>query len=189
MIITITDYKSNKLNQKPYSSLYIGKGNKTAYVFIDLLINLNWLSVKYLDFMDWVIIFILVSEGKHYLSKGKYIIALVNSRMRLKRTLPYAISKEIMDLLQSESNYAKSDQTGIFGIKYNDVSNYSIKHIAGSYVLATNMENSEIIRFKSNAECAIYFEVSKVSIGRWILKNTPVLTKKGNFLFKKVYDE
>jgi hypothetical protein len=86
--------------------------------------------------------------------------------MRLKRTLPYAISKEIMDLLQSESNYAKSDQTGIFGIKYNDVSNYSIKHIAGSYVLATNMENSEIIRFKSNAECAIYFEVSKVSIGR-----------------------
>jgi len=111
-------------------------------------------------------VFILISEGKHYLSKGKDAIALINSRMRLKRTLPYEINKEIMDLLQSESNYIESNSTGILGIKQNDVSNYSIKHISGSYVLATNTESSETLRFKSNAECAKYFEVSKVSVGR-----------------------
>jgi hypothetical protein len=50
-------------------------------------------------------------------------------------------------------------------------------------------ENTKILRFKSNAECAKYFEVSKTSVGRWMDKNTHISTKKGVFLFTKEYEK
>lgn len=56
--------------------------------------------------------------------------------------------------------------------------------------LSSNQENgSPTFKFKSNAECAKYFEVTKVSVGRWINKNTPISTKKGMFLFTKAQDD
>lgn len=100
------------------------------------------------------------------------------------------ISKQVLELLNSQSNYVESDQPGVWKV----ISNYkglpSTIHKLNSYVLAINPENGqETSKFKSNAECAKYFEVTKVSVGRWINKNTPVSTKKGVFLFTKAQDD
>lgn len=189
LILTIEDCKPNKLKQKPYSVLYIGKGNNTAYIFISLIIDLPWLSYKVLNFKDWVVIYLLVSEGKHHLPEGKRIIANLKSRLGTKRELlDIEINKETIDLLYSASNYVESDHTGIFKVKINSKGLPGIMHKTGSYVLVTDLENSKSLKFKSNAECATYFGVSKVSVGRWITKNGPVSLQskvKGTFSFKK----
>jgi hypothetical protein len=39
-------------------------------------------------------------------------------------------------------------------------------HKQDSYVLAINQENMDSLKFKSNAECAKHFEVTKVSVAR-----------------------
>jgi len=41
MIISLIDYKPNKLKQNPYTKLYIGKSNHTAFLFISLLKDLS----------------------------------------------------------------------------------------------------------------------------------------------------
>ena len=190
MVISLFDSKSNKLKQKPYTELYIGKNNQTAYILISLLINLPWLSTKVVDFVNWVIIYILVYEGKHILPEGKDIIVKLRSNMGLNSNInDPVVSKETLDLLYSENNYVETDQSGILKVRKNSKGLSSVIHRQGSYVLATNEENTSSLRFNSNAECANYFEVSKVTVGRWISKNSPVTTKKGTFRFKKLFDD
>ncbi len=182
--VTVTDYKTKNLNQKPYSVLYVGKNKSCALTLIALFIDSYWLSVKTLDFIDWVIIYLLVVEGKHHLKKGKVVIDQIKTRMNLKRGQNnQEISQEIRDLLFSMSNYTETDQTGVLKI-IESLNRVGKKHLIDSYVLASNAENT--IGFRSNAACSDYFSVSKVSVGRWINRNSPVLTKKGTFLFQKL---
>ena len=189
MVISLFDSKSNKLKQKPYTELYIGKNNQTAYILIYLLINLPWLSAKVVDFINWVIIYILVYEGKHILPEGKDIIVKLRSNMGLNSIInDPLISKETLNLLYSANNYVETDQFGILKVRKTFKGLSSVIHRQGSYVLATNEENTISLRFNSNAECANYFEVSKVTVGRWISKNSPVTTKKGTFRLKKLFD-
>jgi len=149
------------------------------------------LSIKVLDFINWTIVYILVSEGKHYLYEGKDIILKLKSKTDIESNLlDKDLEKKIIDLLNSESNYEKTEQSGILITKENNFTNTSqIKHIAGSYVLITDLENTKSITFKSNVECAEYFEVSKVTIGRWIKQNTYITTKKGVYLFKRIHND
>lgn len=143
LTITIKDCRPNKLKQKPYSVLFIGNNNANA--FISLLINLPWLSIKLLNFTDWVIIHILVSEGKHFIPEGKDIIAKLKSRLGTKRELlDKEIGREVIDLLYSESNYIKSDHTGILKVKKNLYGLPSIKHKTGSYVLVTDPPQKKV---------------------------------------------
>ena len=132
LTITIEDCKPNKLKQKPYSVLYIGKGNNTASLFISLFIDLPWLSIKVLNFIDWVIIYLLVSEGKHHLPEGKLVIAKLKSRLGIKRKLlDNEIDKVTIDLLYSASNYVESDHVGIFKVKINSKGLPGITHKTG----------------------------------------------------------
>lgn len=48
--------------------------------------------------------------------------------------------------------------------------------MSNSYVLVTD-NYGKSLTFESNVKCAEYFEVSKVTIGRWINKNTYVDAK------------
>ena len=195
MVITLIDCKANKLKAKPHTELFIGKSNHTAHNLISFLIDLSWLSIKVLDFINWTIIYILVYEGKHLLPQGKEIIAKLKSRsgMALSNATDLLngqlISKQVLELLNSESNYVDSDQPGIWKVKSNYKNLPSKIHKQGSYVLAMTKENTKILRFKSNAECAKYFEVSKTYLGRWMNKNTHISTKKGVFLFTKQYEK
>ena len=110
--ITITDCKPNKFKQKPYSVLRIEKNKGCAITLIPLLINLNWFSLKRLDFIYWVIIYLLIVEGKHYTSKGKDIIYKLRKGMNLYRSDNYQnISQEIIDLLDSPSNYVLTEES------------------------------------------------------------------------------
>jgi len=52
MVITLTDCKANRLKAKPYTELFIGKSNNTAHNFISFLLDLPWLSIKVLDFIN-----------------------------------------------------------------------------------------------------------------------------------------
>lgn len=222
MIVTLTDCKPSKLKAKPHTVLYVGKSKNTAYNFMSLFLNLSWLSIKALDFINWSIIYILVHEGKHITSQGKYIVIKLKARTKSDQSIAneYAITvpkggeveseeymngsnlvtagqlinKIVLELLNSPSNYIESDQQGVFKV----ISNYkglpSVIHKKGSFVLATpsglDPEDTQqrTLKFISNAECANYFEVSKVSVGRWINKNVPIPSKKGVFLFTKAYD-
>lgn len=185
--VKIYDCKPNKLKQKPYSKLYVGETNNSTYLLLILFIDLPWLSIKLWDFIDWAIVYILVAEGKHHTSKGKVIIDILKSRMNIKRqNNDVEISKNILDLLHSESNYAYSEQTGILNIKETLQRRSSKKHLLNSYVLVTDSNNSTSFCFRSNSHCADYFQVNKVSVARWIKKNSPVSIKKGKFLFQKV---
>ena len=185
--VKIYDCKPNKLKQKPYSILYVGENNNSAYLLLILFIDLPWLSIKLWDFIDWAIVYILVAEGKHHTSEGKVIIDILKSRMNIKRqNNDVEISNNMLDLLHSASNYAYSEQTGILNIKETLPGRSSKKHLLNSYVLVTDSNNSTSFCFRSNSYCADYFQVNKVSVARWIKKNSPVSTKKGKFLFQKV---
>lgn len=189
LITTVVDCKPNSINQKPYAELFIGKSNNTALIFISLLIDLSWLSIKRFDFIYWTLIYILVFEGKHILPEGKDIIAKLKSKMGLNSSMDNQnISKETLDLILSDPNYIESDQTGIWKVKVNHKGLISIGHKQGSYVLVSSTVNTETLKFKSNAECALHFKVSPVTVGRWIQKKSPILTKRGVYLFQKRID-
>ncbi len=139
--ITLIDCKANKLKAKPHTELFIGKSNHTAHNLISFLIDLSWLSIKVLDFINWTIIYILVYEGKHLLPQGKEIIAKLKSKippinvsssalregvirgMALSNATDLLngqlISQEVLELLNSESNYVESYQPGIWKVKSN----------------------------------------------------------------------
>uniref|UniRef100_UPI0020013961 hypothetical protein n=1 Tax=Exserohilum turcicum TaxID=93612 RepID=UPI0020013961 len=200
MVITLTDCKPNRLKAKPHTELFIGKSNKTAHNFISFLLDLPWLSIKVLDFINWSIIYVLVYEGKHITPQGKETVAKLISKpgvslgsskeQALQKINPtdLLIDKRVRELLDSESNYFESDQPGIWNVKSNYKGLPITMHKQDSYVLAIHPENTDSLKFKSNAECAKHFEVTKVSVARWINRNTPISTKKGVFLFKKVCD-
>lgn len=178
--------KTTHNNQKPYSILRISGNPGCSTILIPLLIDLQWFSVKVWDFIDWVVIFLLVAEGKHYLTNGKDAINSLASRMNSKR-LPdnkVPISQEIIDLLYSYSNYSETDQAGVCKITESQ-SGLKRVHTSNSNVLVTNVDDNSSFSFNTNASCAKYFSVSKVSVGRWINKNTPIVTKKGTFVLKK----
>ena len=185
--VKVYDRQPNKLKQKPYSILYVGETNNSAYLLLILFIDLPWLSIKLWDFIDWAIVYILVAEGKHHTSEGKVTINILKSRMNIKRqNNDVEISNNMLDLLHSASNYAYSEQTGILNIKETLQGRSSKKHLLNSYVLVTDSNNSTSFCFRSNSYCADYFQVNKVSVARWIKKNSPVSIKKGKFLFHKV---
>lgn len=149
MIVSLKNCKPSKLNAKPHTVLYIGKSKNTAYNFMSLLLDLSWLSIKALDFINWSIIYILVCEGKHITPKGKEIVSKLKVRSYPNQcnTSEYGvtllresteeeskkfshrtnflmggqlISKEVLELLNNPSNYVESDQPGIYKV----VSNY-----------------------------------------------------------------
>lgn len=105
--VKVYDRQPNKLKQKPYSILYVGENNNSAYLLLILFIDLPWLSIKLWDFIDWAIVYILVAEGKHHTSEGKVIIDILKSRMNIKcQNNDVEISNNMLDLLHSVSNYA-----------------------------------------------------------------------------------
>lgn len=192
--ITISDCKPNKFKQKPYSVLRIEKNKGCATTLIPLLINLNWFSLKRSDFIRWVIIYLLIVEGKHYTSKGKDIIYKLRKGMNLYRSDNYQnISQEIIDLLDSPSNSVLTEESIVKLVEHPtypfERREFKLKHVLDSYVLVTNPENSISFCLRTSAACAEYFTVSKTTVARWIAKNSPVFTKKGIFIFKKIKKE
>ena len=192
--ITISDCKPNKFKQKPYSVLRIEKNKGCATTLIPLLINLNWFSSKRSDFIRWVIIYLLIVEGKHYTSKGKDLIYKLRKGMNLYRSDNYQnISQEIIDLLDSPSYSVLTEESIVELVEHptypSERREFKLKHVLDSYILVTNPENSISFCLRTSAACAEYFTVSKTTVARWIAKNSPVFTKKGIFIFKKIKKE
>lgn len=133
-----------------------------------------------------MIAYLLVAEGKHYLKIGRDALDSISSRMNTKRDYDNkeGISQQTIDLLFSDSNYTETEQAGILDIIESQY-NISRVHTTNSYVLASNETDNISIGFKSNADCAKYFSVSKVTVARWINKNSSITTKKGIFFFFK----
>lgn len=184
--ISITDKNPSKGNQKPYSVLLVSGNPNCSATLIPALIDLRWFSVKRYSFIYAVIIYLLVAEGKHLLKIGSEIISSLD--LRINKSCEYnnnlSISQQIIDLLFSGSNYTETEQEGILKVSQ---SHNKIKkvHTTDSYLLVSSKTDGVSFGFKSNADCAKYFSVSKVTIGRWTAKNSFINTKKGTFLFKK----
>lgn len=183
--VSITDKNPSKGNQKPYSVLLVSFNPNCSATLIPALIDLRWFSVKRYSFIYAVIIYLLVAEGKHFLKIGSEIINLL--ALIINKSCEYnnlSIDQQIIDLLFSESNYTETEQEGI--LKVIESHNKTTKvHTTDSYLLVSSKTDDTSFGFKSNADCAKYFSVSKVTVGRWIAKNSFRSTKKGTFLFKK----
>lgn len=106
------------------------------------------------------------------------------------------ISQEIIDLLDSPSNYVLTEESIVKLVEHPtypfERREFKLKHELDSYVLVTNPENSISFCLRTSAACAEYFTVSKTTVARWIAKNSPGasrLTKKGTFIFQKIKKE
>jgi len=184
--VTIVDKTPTKVNQKPYSVLYVSGNPNCGTVLIPLLLDLHWFSVKWYSFIYVVIIYLLVVEGKHYIGiGGDYIQGLYSIINKKHEGVNFSISQQIIDLLLSESNYAETEQEGILKVIESRHSRIQKVHTTDSYVLVSAETDNVCFGFKSNMDCAKYFEVSKVTVGRWITKNSYISTTKGVFCFKK----
>lgn len=164
--VSITDKNPSKGNQKPYSVLLVSGNPNCSATLIPALIDLRWFSVKRYSFIYAVIIYLLVAEGKHFLKIGSEIInrlALIINKSCEYNNL--SIDQQIIDLLFSESNYTETEQEGI--LKVIESHNKTTKvHTTDSYLLVSSKTDDTSFGFKSNADCAKYFSVSKVTVGR-----------------------
>jgi hypothetical protein len=68
----------------------------------------------------------------------------------------------IPDLLYADSNYTETEQEGILRV-IKSRGNIKKVHTTDSYVLVSNEAYNTSLGFKSNADCAKYFSVSKVT--------------------------
>jgi hypothetical protein len=119
-----------------------------------------------------------VVEGKHYTKIGAdYIKSLYSIINKEHEGVNFSISQQIIDLLLSESNYAETEQEGILKVIESRHSNIQKVHTTDSYVLVCDETGNTCFGFKSNIDCAKYFSVNKVSVGRWITKNSYISTK------------
>lgn len=101
-------------------------------------------------------------EGKHILVEGKSAIRELKSKMGIQCSIENIKKKFFFwYLLSSDSNYIESDQPGILNVKKNHKGLSSVVHKQGSYVLVVNQDNSESIKFKSNAAASLVVYIFK----------------------------
>jgi len=79
------DKKPKNENSKPMAKIQIYKTDYINNVLIPFFDNLNWLSKKKFDYIDWKLILTLKNQGKHFTKEGKEVIMLISKRMNRNR--------------------------------------------------------------------------------------------------------
>nr|ATI20373.1 LAGLIDADG endonuclease [Juglanconis oblonga] len=170
-----------KTLESNHNTAYRIKISNTSYfrdAFIPLLLSLQWVSKKRLDFYDWVFIFLLRENGHHYLENGQTLIELFLSQMNNNRlstqTIQNINAKGILSLdrtqlvekskklINGPSNYEINN-----GIKFVVSENKPIipVHRSKVGVEVIDSERGNIIQtFESYHECASFFGVTHPAV-------------------------
>ena len=67
------------------AKIQIYKTDFIKNVLVPFFDNLNWLSKKKLDYLDWKLILTIKTQGKHFTEGGKGVILLISKRMNRNR--------------------------------------------------------------------------------------------------------
>ena len=85
-LINITDKKTRVGNNKPISILEIYQIDYICNILIPYLNNFKFRTKKYLDYLDWKEIALLILDNRHYTEEGLIKTDSVRNSMNRKRT-------------------------------------------------------------------------------------------------------
>jgi len=141
--------------------IQIYKSDYIKNVLVPFFDNLNWLSKKKLDYLDWKTVLYLKTQGKHFLPEGQNLIFSIFNRMNQNRLSTNQISdnkdlnleNKIKDLLDAPSNYEIHPNGKIF-IKS---SGLYLKGRGNINVQMFNEQGLLVNYFDSILDCASFF--------------------------------
>lgn len=85
VIFVYSREKKRLENDKPTIEITIKQVQFLTEKFIPLLHNLQFVTKKYKDFLDWTFILALINKGKHTTNAGKNLIIKISKGMNNKR--------------------------------------------------------------------------------------------------------
>lgn len=177
------DKKPKNEKSKPMVKIQVYKTDYIKNVLIPFFDNLNWLSKKKLDYIDWKLILTIKTQGKHFTEQGKEVIYLISKRMnryRLstnrvlqiisKNTLE-AVQHKILNVLKEASNY-EIHPNGKVWVK--SIGAY-LKGRGNIKIEALDDKGLLFYSFNSIKDCASFFRVSERTINRRLDNSKPFL--------------
>ena len=183
------DNKAKNENSKPMAKIKVNKTDYITNILVPFFDNLNWLSKKELDYIDWKLILSIKNQGKHFTKEGQELITLISKRMNLNRlsTNPDTLSvinlqERILKLLSSPSNYEIHPDGKIWikssGVYLKGRGNINIEVFDDKGLLVNS--------FDSIKECALFFGVSDRTIIRRLDKGAFCIFEGQNLIVKRV---
>lgn len=146
--------KINFVNQKPYSEIRSSNLDFLWKMIVPLLKDLNWLTKKHKDFIDWTLILELKVAGLHKVSEGKEMILKLYSQMNNNR----------LSTNNPNINYLPRTQL------HNDINNLLAQPLDQKrkvkLVSLLDEKGELIISFPSVYSCAKYINVNKYRINK-----------------------
>lgn len=170
---------------------------KTDYinnVLIPFFDNLNWLSKKKFDYIDWKLILTLKNQGKHFTKEGKEVIMLISKRMnrnRLSTNLARLdiddkiFQEKLLNLLNEPSNL-EIHSNGKIWIKSEGI---YLKGRGNVKLEVLDDKGSLFKSFDSIKECALFFGVSDRTINRRLENQVFFIFNDKNLRVKRVIDQ
>jgi len=143
--------------------------------FIPMLSDLNFVTKKYSDFLDWKCIVSLIFKGLHTKELGREVILNIskgmnNSLLSTNKSLNDKFKDEITqslinEVLNMENVYVENSE----GLRI-DSNTSSLVKSQIFYILA-EAYNSEVIIFKNTKSCAEYFKGGYNPLSNFKCKN------------------
>lgn len=174
--------KKSTENGKPVIELTVRQVGYLMEYLIPMLSNLNFVTKKYYDFLDWKCIINLIYKGLHTTEEGKEIILKISKGMNnyrlstnklLNDNLTVGITQNLIEeVLNMENVYIKNSD----GLRINASTLSLVK--SQLFYLEVESTDGEVIIFKDTKSCAEYFSISSQTLNVAISKQA-LLTRKG----------
>jgi hypothetical protein len=181
--------KKSTNNSNPAIEISIRQVNFIVDKFIPMLSNLNFVTKKYKDFLDWGFIAYLIYNGKHTTEAGRELIIKISKGMNNYRLSTFKdlenemgfrsakIPQSLIDEVLNMENIYIKDQDGL----RIDASTLSLVKSQLFYILAKG-SNGEKLIFKDSKTCAEYFGITSQALNIRLAKK--LLLVSNNVKFK-----
>lgn len=181
--IFINDRKS-KNNRKFVSTLEISQIDFICKYLIPFFDSLEFQSKKFLDYLDFKRISILLLDGKHLSEKGKDVInqlgnSMNNNRLSTKLRKAFINNKDMeqnLKLLEMSKPLLIKDKEGRIFMESTN------KKIRSTYIIEAVLPNRVVAFYPNAVSCAKIFSVSISTIIRRLNDKKPLLDKKRKIL-------
>lgn len=184
-LISIYD-KKVKSGQRPISILEISQIDFVCNILIPYLDTLEFRTKKYLDYLDFKIIALLILEGKYLTSKGKELIIKLGDSMNNRlSTNPNPLILD--EATKSELNILiKSDPLINIDSEGRAIIISEGKYIRSTYIIKVYLINGSVHYFTSGISCAKFLHVSNDTITKRLNDGKPVKTKEGLIVAQRI---
>lgn len=180
-LINISDKKvKDGQRSRPISILEIYQIDFICNILIPYLDTLEFRTKKYLDYLDFKTIALLILEGKHLTSKGKQLIIKLGDSMNNNRLSTNPNPLIINEATKSELNILKKSDP-LINIDYEGRARIISegKYIRSIYIIKVYLLNGYVHYFSSGISCAKFLHVSNDTITKRLNDGKLVKTKQG----------